>query len=1359
MARRSSTRVPAVHSTTTGRNKRKRSTRRLARSILAVLLIGLVVGGGFVFFVERGHDVVKAIGELVPPPPPEPGAARRWEAQIPVATYTTWNARHGNTLTTLPVAGWGGRGPAVSMSLYHNSATIDSTENLTVGMGFDMGPGWTTSYSAHLVMGTTPPPGLFDTVTIVDDDGTRSTFVEGITVDWIPPKGVFSQLSFDEGDPPTNPPTWTLLETNQWSRVFDETGLLIQIIDDTGNVLGVTRTTGENPRITEITEITEAVFEADRRRLQFQYDAGGVLISFFDPKELSDGDRTIGNRSWNFTYAAGRLESFEDAAGAFVTIDQYDADGRIEQISDKKSFGTPGGDVYTYAYDIDGVLETVTDPTPASGTAKTQGLARTANDGNRVSAFYTDRRGNVWRYDHWADATIAFPDGNITFVTNPLGDVRSFFYDGGRNVDTSIDERNNLSEWTYDFSGNMTSATDPLLNVQTWTYDAVNNVTSYTDGEGNTVSFLYEKPEYPTLLTKIIEPPAGNPLATAETILEYHLPDPTLGIRCGESTDPGCGQLATVIDPNGVVTLFEYDLWGQLAIYGEGIPESGGGGGAAAASGAVFQKHSTRGSGGETTSSSSSGGGSGDVNSDGEGRPTSTVCLPQVSGSTAAIPGSTFPPLPNNVAEIPVLRGSFLATQGYNPRGQLPHITIDADLGYEGDPPPPSVDSFTRKQERGFDERGRLTSITVSSNECGDVCPPEPDPRIFRTFNYFYDIDIQTEVGMIFDAALVRAGPDGVQTITELDAANRVKRVVRQFPVAPIEQLSIMQADFTYLPNGLVNSVSYPTNGAGVLYSYDAADRVTTIDHRDWMDLSLLTLAYTYQDNNVISTITESNHLGPLATVTFTYDARGRLTHEERTDFDSTREYDFTYEYDQGGNRTMKISPLTDFGGLRHEVRYDYDVNRPDPDPEGYITRNNRLMKVETYDIFEDGMSENLTAPETFGLAGGGTQQAQGPPPPPAEEIEILLSTSWYYYSEAGNVERVVTNVAGTQAYSATRLGYAQNGQAVTFAVGETWNWTGGGPPPTGYGVTYAREFRYDGARARYLVRELFAPHFANNQYTVAGGELGNTWTDYDGDTAYGDYEIVPDGFDEEGLFVPAHGESIRSYQPGIGLVDPFETLDGTSTSYYMGDHLGTTRGMTDPTGAAVESAAFTAFGERVGGNARRFGYVGAWGYQTATSDDAYADFPFQHVGARYYDPVSGRFLQRDPIGIYAGPNVYSYVRNQPVAQTDPQGLQVGPPHNGDGPLGGMGDLNVPDSDPEPGPQVPPGKPPPLGPLQPLMDMLDRLLYLTMGGIGATVGELTMACFLVPLWTDHDFGEIYSAYWKGYKDFKKAQGY
>ncbi|MEK6536046.1 MAG: RHS repeat-associated core domain-containing protein, partial [Actinomycetota bacterium] len=86
-------------------------------------------------------------------------------------------------------------------------------------------------------------------------------------------------------------------------------------------------------------------------------------------------------------------------------------------------------------------------------------------------------------------------------------------------------------------------------------------------------------------------------------------------------------------------------------------------------------------------------------------------------------------------------------------------------------------------------------------------------------------------------------------------------------------------------------------------------------------------------------------------------------------------------------------------------------------------------------------------------------------------------------------------------------------------------------------------------------------------------------------------------------------------------------------------------------------------FGERVGQNRPndRFGYAGAWGYQRATtslSSDPYRDgFPFLHVGARYYDPASGRFLQRDPIGIRGGTNVYEYAGSNPVYVVDPSGL------------------------------------------------------------------------------------------------------
>ena len=42
---------------------------------------------------------------------------------------------------------------------------------------------------------------------------------------------------------------------------------------------------------------------------------------------------------------------------------------------------------------------------------------------------------------------------------------------------------------------------------------------------------------------------------------------------------------------------------------------------------------------------------------------------------------------------------------------------------------------------------------------------------------------------------------------------------------------------------------------------------------------------------------------------------------------------------------------------------------------------------------------------------------------------------------------------------------------------------------------------------------------------------------------------------------------------------------------------------------------------------------------------------------ARYYEPLEGRFLAPDPLGVFAGWNVYRYCFNQPFVFVDPLGL------------------------------------------------------------------------------------------------------
>ncbi len=250
-----------------------------------------------------------------------------------------------------------------------------------------------------------------------------------------------------------------------------------------------------------------------------------------------------------------------------------------------------------------------------------------------------------------------------------------------------------------------------------------------------------------------------------------------------------------------------------------------------------------------------------------------------------------------------------------------------------------------------------------------------------------------------------------------------------------------------------------------------------------------------------------------------------------------------------------------------------------------------------------------------------------------------------------------MTSAKDSDLCESTWFRYAVNDQTATMIIGETWNWDGVGDP-TAYDITYGREFRYDQARARYLTRVLDpAALEAGNLTTVS-----KVWSDYDGDVVYGDYTVS--------FTVPT---DVRSYEPGMGKVEPWTSVGAASASYYSTDMLGTTRYMTTPDdgqkerggatggGLATEGATFTAFGERIGGTNHRYGYAGAHGYRAQdTAEDPGSDpVPFLHVGHRYYDPATGRFLQRDPIGIEGGLNVYAYVRNAPTLFVDPDGLRT----------------------------------------------------------------------------------------------------
>jgi RHS repeat-associated protein len=90
---------------------------------------------------------------------------------------------------------------------------------------------------------------------------------------------------------------------------------------------------------------------------------------------------------------------------------------------------------------------------------------------------------------------------------------------------------------------------------------------------------------------------------------------------------------------------------------------------------------------------------------------------------------------------------------------------------------------------------------------------------------------------------------------------------------------------------------------------------------------------------------------------------------------------------------------------------------------------------------------------------------------------------------------------------------------------------------------------------------------------------------------------------------------------------------------------------MLDATGAVVARYEYDFWGVRskLGGSVET-----PWGY---TGHYTHADTGLVLAPYRAYDPETGRWLSRDPIGENGGINLYGYVGNNPVNRKDPLGL------------------------------------------------------------------------------------------------------
>ncbi|WP_432422939.1 RHS repeat-associated core domain-containing protein [Variovorax boronicumulans] len=126
-------------------------------------------------------------------------------------------------------------------------------------------------------------------------------------------------------------------------------------------------------------------------------------------------------------------------------------------------------------------------------------------------------------------------------------------------------------------------------------------------------------------------------------------------------------------------------------------------------------------------------------------------------------------------------------------------------------------------------------------------------------------------------------------------------------------------------------------------------------------------------------------------------------------------------------------------------------------------------------------------------------------------------------------------------------------------------------------------------------------------------------------------------------------------YEPGLGQDgEPPAPLE--SIHYYQCDHLGTPMELTDEGGNIAWEANYKAWGEArltISEAARKAGLKNPIRFQGQYLDE---ETGLYYNRFRYYDPVVGRFVSKDPIRLAGGINLLQYAPN-PINWIDPLGL------------------------------------------------------------------------------------------------------
>ena len=508
--------------------------------------------------------------------------------------------------------------------------------------------------------------------------------------------------------------------------------------------------------------------------------------------------------------------------------------------------------------------------------------------------------------------------------------------------------------------------------------------------------------------------------------------------------------------------------------------------------------------------------------------------------------------------------------------------------------------------------------------------------------DYSYDEQNRLESMQYLSGALVTYHYDPIGRISSVDLTFN-------------GQTQSLASNIGYMPFGEVTGLTYG-NGKSLTQTYDTDYRLTgqTVP-------GVLALSYPLYDGN--SNLKQRND-GYSADSVFGYDVLDRLINATGP-FGSG----WIYDYDANGNRTHFDD------GVSTAYTYEPTSNRLDTIgatdvllsvagntlAKGawsytYTARNRLANASESGQLVASYTYNGLGQRGSKAVSGVITQYRYGVDGALLEELDssgqplkeyVYLNGKLFAVLDIETLdEKVIVDNGSTgttstgnwsakidsQAYGADYLLANRNN------IASSYRWTPVLTPGT-YSV-----YAWWEDKTNYSSNVPYVIHHGGQNETVYRDHTANggSWQ------ALGTYSFDGTG----GEYIEVSNANGKTTADAVRLVKEVTASTQVTAYYVHTDHLGTPVAMTDEGGNVVWRASYAPFGEAT--------------VDAVSTVKLNVRFPGQYYDQetglhynyfRYYDPEIGRYLTADPIGQKAGPNLFTYVGNNPLYWIDPYGL------------------------------------------------------------------------------------------------------